>query len=279
MRGSRWSVVLVCLTLLPLFTVFIVFTACATSPLGRKQLILLPDGQMNALGAQSFDELKAKTPIEKDARTNAYVQCVAQGIVQALKEGPGSGVATSWEVVVFRDSTPNAFALPGGKIGVHTGILTAAKTPDQLAAVIGHEVGHVIARHGNERVSQGQMAALLMGVSQSALKNMKAEEKALILAGLGAGVQFGAILPFSRSHESEADLIGLDLMARAGFHPEGSVELWKNMSASPGASMPEWLSTHPSGESRIANLRSRIPSVMPSYHSAVDSRGRPSCHH
>jgi predicted Zn-dependent protease len=251
--------------------------SCATSPLGRKQLILLPDNQMNSLGSQSFQELKAKTPVERDPRINAYVQCIAQGILRAMSDG-GQVDARNWEVIVFRDATPNAFALPGGKIGVHTGILPVAKTPDQLAAVMGHEVGHVIARHGNERVSQGQVAAIVMGVSQVALKDMKQQEKALIIAGLGAGVQFGALLPFSRSHESEADLIGLDLMAKAGFNPEESVELWKNMSASAGGSPPEWMSTHPSSDTRIANLKSRIPSVMPAYQSALDARGRPTCH-
>ncbi len=251
--------------------------ACATSPLGRKQLILLPDPQMNSLGVQSFQELKSKTPIEKDARINAYVQCVSRGILKAMGEA-GVGPEDGWEIVVFRNSTPNAFALPGGKIGVHTGMLSVAKTPDQLAAVLGHEVGHVIARHGNERVSQGQVAAILMGMSQVVLRDMKQEQKTLIIAGLGAGVQFGALLPFSRSHESEADLIGLDLMAKAGFNPEESVELWKNMSASAGSAPPEWMSTHPSNETRINHLRARIPSVNPVYHSTIASRGRPECH-
>lgn len=251
--------------------------SCATSPLGRKQLILLPDNQMNSLGSQSFQELKARTPIEHDPKINAYVQCVAQGIIRAMNAN-GRGTSGSWEVIVFRDSTPNAFALPGGKIGVHTGMLSTAKSPDQLAAVLGHEVGHVIARHGNERVSQGQVAAIVMGVSQVVLKDMKQEEKTLIIAGLGAGVQYGALLPFSRSHESEADLIGLDLMAKAGFNPEESIELWKNMSASAGGTPPEWMSTHPSNSTRIANLGSRIPSVLPAYQEAVSARGRPNCH-
>jgi predicted Zn-dependent protease len=251
--------------------------ACATSPLGRRQLILLPDPQMNSLGVQSFQELKAKSPIESDARINAYVQCVSRGILGAMGEDK-PGAAGGWEVVVFRDNTPNAFALPGGKIGVHTGILPMAKNPDQLAAVLGHEVGHVIARHGNERVSQSQVAAILMGVTQVVLKDMKQDQKTLIIAGLGAGVQFGALLPFSRSHESEADLIGLDLMAKAGFNPEESVELWKNMSAAAGSSPPEWMSTHPSNQTRISNLRGRIPAVMSVYQSVIASRGRPDCH-
>jgi predicted Zn-dependent protease len=245
--------------------------ACATSPLGRKQLLLVSDGQMNSLGAQSFEEMKKKTPIERDPKINAYVQCIVNPVVAAARERM---TVDSWEVVVFQDPTANAFALPGGKIGVHTGILPVAKTPDQLAAVLGHEVGHVIARHGSERVSQGEAAAIVMGVTDLALNKMDTGRKSVLMATLGLGVQYGFILPFSRTQETEADLIGLDLMARAGFDPDQSVNLWENMiAASGGRAPPEWMSTHPAGQNRISNLRAHIPSHVADYR-AVRAQGR-----
>jgi predicted Zn-dependent protease len=249
--------------------------ACATSPLGRKQIVLLSAGKMNQMGAQSFEELKAKTPIERDPKINQYVQCVVSPILEVSK---GRAGVDRWEVVVFKDPSANAFALPGGKIGVHTGILPVAKTPAQLAAVLGHEVGHVMAQHGNERVSQGQLASILLGAANIAVKDMDASKKQLLMAGLGVGMQFGALLPFSRTQESEADLIGLELMAKAGFDPAQSVELWKNMSAaSGGRSQPEWMSTHPSSQSRIANLEAHVPARIPDYQNALNRGAVPRC--
>ena len=229
---------------------------------------------MSLMGAQSFAELKKKTPIESDPKINRYVQCIVKPITDAAR---GKVDVSEWEVVVFKDPTANAFALPGGKIGVHTGILPVAKTPSQLAAVLGHEVGHVIAQHGNERVSQGEAAAILMGVTQLALHQMKERDKKLVLAGLGVGLQFGALLPFSRSQESEADLIGLDLMAKAGFDPEQSVELWKNMMAVGGKAPPEWMSTHPASENRISNLQAHIRDHEADYQSALARGSAPQC--
>ncbi len=257
------------------FLIPLVLVACATSPLGRRQIVLLSEGKMNEMGAQSFEELKAKTPIERDPKINQYVQCVVAPIMEAAK---GRVSVQKWEVVVFKDPSANAFALPGGKIGVHTGILPVAKTQAQLAAVLGHEVGHVMAQHGNERVSQGQLASILLGAADVAVKDMREKQKKLLMTGLGVGVQFGALLPFGRTQESEADLIGLDLMAKAGFDPGESVELWKNMAAaSGGKSQPEWMSTHPSSDSRIANLRSHIPEHRADYLRVVQSGRIPRC--
>jgi len=188
--------------------------ACSSSPLGRKQLTLLPDSQLNQMGAQSFEEMKKKVPIETDTAINAYVKCVAIPITKVAVDSTG---VADWEIVVFKEGSANAFALPGGKIGVHTGILSVAKTSGQLASVLGHEVGHVIARHGNERVSQGLGVQVLSSAAGVAFKDKKYQP--LILAGLGLGAQFGYLLPHSPTHESEADLIGLHFMATAGFDP------------------------------------------------------------
>lgn len=256
-----------------LFAVSLLFLAgCATSPLGRKQLIIIGDGQMNEMGLQSFDQLKKQTPIETNPEITAYVNCIALPITKVATD---AGVS-SWEIVVFKDPSANAFALPGGKIGVHTGMLPVAKTSSQLAAVIGHEVGHVIAKHGAERVSEGLLA---QGVTTAAGIGFKDKSyQPIILAGLGLGAQFGILLPHSRTQESESDLIGVDLMARAGFDPRDSVELWRNMAvASGGKSPPQFLSTHPSNETRISELRGAIPAALPKYEAMKASGRAPNC--
>ncbi len=260
------------------FTAFLLlfFLACATSPLGRNQFIFVPEGQMNSMGAYSFEEMKSKTPKNTDPRVNQYVMCVVRPITEAAKEYVNE---ENWEIVVFQDPTANAFALPGGKIGVHTGILKVAKTDAQLAAVVGHEVGHVIARHGAERVSQGLAAQGGLTLIDALLAG-KTQDKAtrgLVLGALGVGLQFGVLLPYGRTQESEADLVGLELMAKAGFDPRQSVELWKNMGAAGGGQPPEWMSTHPSHETRISGLQAKIPEMMPKYEKAVASGRKPSC--
>lgn len=234
--------------------------------------MLLPDSQMESLGAESFSQMKKEVPISKDPVMNAYVQCVSKAIVEASKGQLGN---RSWEVVVFNSQDVNAFALPGGKIGVYTGLMKAAKSPDQLAAVLGHEVGHVIARHGNERMSAALATQGGLLVAGEALANK--ENKGLIMGALGLGAQFGVLLPHGRAQESESDEIGLDLMARAGFNPKESVELWKNMSAVAGGSPPEWLSTHPSNSSRINHLQSLMPKALAAYEAALKARPAPAC--
>jgi predicted Zn-dependent protease len=244
--------------------------ACATSPTGRKQLVLLPDSQLNSLGAQAFQEMKGQTPTESDPGLNRYVQCITQPLLAAAKT---SVPAKDWEIVVFRSDEANAFALPGGKVGVYTGLLKVAKTDGQLAAVIGHEIGHVQARHGNERMSQGVVAqfgqaALAGGLGDSKLRGP-------VLAAFGLGAQVGVLLPYGRAQESESDLIGLRLMARAGFDPRESVKLWENMrAASGGKGPPQFLSTHPSGDTRIRDLQVHMAEAMRAYEA---TSARPSC--
>ncbi len=249
-------------------------TACSTSPMGRRQLMLIPDSQLNAMGATAFSQMKSERPTNNSSSINQYVRCVAVPITEAAK---GQLDVDNWEIVVFQDDTANAFALPGGKIGVHTGILKVAKTPDQLAAVLGHEVGHVMAKHGNERVSQGIAAQGGLSIIESFIKgNASQSSTQLIMAGLGAGTQVG-MLKFSREHESESDIIGLDLMSRAGFDPAESVKLWENMSAAGGGAPPEWLSTHPSHETRINELRSNMPGAVAKYNQAKSQGQNPRC--
>lgn len=230
---------------------------CATSPLGRRQIMLHSGHEMTRMGIQSFEMIKRESPRSTDRAMIAYVECVAHAIIGAMD----SERIDEWEVVVFEDDSANAFALPGRKIGVHSGLLAVATDQDQLATVLGHEVGHVIAGHSNERVSQAQLAqAGMILASVAAQASDMSPEQMQLFGLLGVGVQVGVLLPFSRVHESEADLIGLDLMARAGFEPAASVTLWQNMSRGGGAP-PELLSTHPSHQTRIRDLRERIPSA------------------
>jgi predicted Zn-dependent protease len=254
-----------------ILVVIVLLTACATSPLGHHQLQLIPDSQMAEMGATAFQQIEEKTPVSADAETNQYVSCVANAITSEL-----SG-KRKWDVKVFQDDkTVNAFALPGGKIGVYTGLLNVAKTPDQLAAVLGHEVSHVIAEHGNARMS----AALATQAGLTAAEIYAASsgnDQAQILGLLGLGAQVGILLPYSRSQESEADLLGLDLMARAGFDPRQAVALWHNMAQAGGEQPPEFLSTHPSHENRIEDLKKRMASDLKRYRQARAQGNTPSC--
>ncbi|MGR5297833.1 M48 family metallopeptidase [Vibrio mediterranei] len=241
--------------------------ACSSSPTGRNQLILFSDAQMSQLGTQSFEQMKKEQKVSKDKEVNAYVQCVAKTITDHVPPQPEF---SEWEVVVFDSDQVNAFALPGGKIGVYTGLLNVAVTPDQLATVIGHEVAHVLADHSNERLSQSQLANTGLQITNAALGGSQYRD--VTMAALGVGVQYGVILPYGRTQESEADIVGLELMAESGFDPNQSVELWKNMAkASGGSQPPELLSTHPSHDTRISDLRAKA-ATLPNYDTI-----KPSC--
>lgn len=256
------------------FVFLFLITSCATSPLGRKQLVGMPQSQMNAMGASSFEELKKQTPIEKSVSINAYVNCITKPLTDAAK---GQLQVDNWEVVVFKSDQVNAFALPGGKIGVYTGMLPVLKTDAQLAAVIGHEVGHVIAQHGNERVTQSIATQGGLVIADFLSGKMDPSKKQLLMGGLGLGFQYGVLLPYGRTQENEADIIGIKLMSQAGFDPRQAVEVWKNMSAISKGAPPEFMSTHPSNESRIQNIQSKLAETMPVYLAAQSAGKKPHC--
>jgi predicted Zn-dependent protease len=227
---------------------------------------------MDKMGATAYAQMKDEIPQSNDAAAIRLVTCVANAVTAEVRM---PNAPRSWEVTVFEDDSANAFALPGGKIGVHTGLFKVAKNQAQLATVLGHEVAHVLAQHSNERAStqlatSGALAAL------ETLSGPASPAKSRTIAVLGAGAQVGVILPFSRSQESEADVLGLDLMARAGFDPREGAALWENM-AKLGSSGPEILSTHPSSSSRIAALKERAKIAMPLYEQARAAGKRPSC--
>ena len=251
-----------------------ILTACTTSPTGRSQVKLFSAERLNSMGTQTFASLKSEQKVSNQRVENQYVQCIADALIPFIPAGTFDG---DWEVVVFDDEQVNAFALPGGKIGIYTGILQVATTPDQLAAIMGHEIGHVIAEHGNERMSIAILSNLGLQITNVGLQSAGVTDsnQALMMAGAGLLAQFGVNLPFSRAHESESDLIGLQLMAKAGFDPNAAPLLWQNMAAAAaGKAPPEWQSTHPSHATRIADLTAAIPSVMADYLAVTN---KPNC--
>jgi len=255
-------------------TTVLMLGSCAESPTGRPQLMLFDNTQVSKMGIQTFEELKTKTPISKDKKTNQYVQCVAQAV---LKVTPQKYQTNPWEIVVFESDQVNAFALPGGKIGVYTGLLLVAENQHQLAAVIGHEIAHVMAGHSNERLSSNQFVQTTLGVADAALNVMNTKYKAEISSMFGVGAQYGVVLPFSRIHETEADVIGLDLMAKAGFEPEQSVALWQNMAKQGSGGTPQILSSHPVPENRIKKLQKDMPSALAAYQARQAQGALPRC--
>ncbi|WP_205729247.1 M48 family metallopeptidase [Ferrimonas aestuarii] len=251
----------------------LLLTSCAThqSPTGRNQMLLFSGSDMAKMGDQSFEQMKQQQPISEDKTTNQYVQCVADGIITALGQQP-----SDWEVVVFDSEQVNAFALPGNNIGVYTGLLNVAQNQDQLAAVMGHEVAHVLANHSNERVSRSQLSNAGLELASVLLSGNA--NAGLYQQAAGAFIQYGVLMPYGRIQESEADVVGADLMARAGFDPNQAVALWYNMAeASGGSAPPELLSTHPSHSTRISDLKNLQPKVQPLYKQAVQQGKRRSC--
>ncbi len=254
---------------LALFCLIINVAGCATNPYtNRSQFLLIPESQEIHMGNQAYAQTlnDPEVVISNNPEEVEPVQRVAERIIAAAKQSKYAERAKSfqWEVTVIKDDkTKNAWALPGGKIGFYTGIFPEAKNENGLAAIMGHEVVHALARHGAERISQHSVANVGMQIAAAAL-DMKPITQALAMQALGVGV----LLPFGRSHESEADYIGLLLAAEAGYDPREAVLLWERMAESSKNSPPEFLSTHPAHETRIDNLRKWMPEAMARYERA-----------
>jgi predicted Zn-dependent protease len=233
--------------------------SCVTTPVtNRQQVNFIPDSQMNAMGAQAFTEILAKEKISTNQKLTDIVVKIGKRIAKA------SGQDYAWEFkLIDAPKMVNAFCLPGGKVAVYTGIIPVAKTEAGLAAIIGHEVAHAVLRHGAERASQGMM--LQLGVAAAGLTFDDPRYRGLIAAALGVGLQFGVMLPFSRKHESEADFVGIEYMAKAGYDPVESVDLWKRMAKAGGGKVPEILSTHPDPERRAEELKLEVRKVEKYY--------------
>lgn len=234
---------------------------CYTVPETGRQALILPIFDDVQMGTQAFAEIRAQEKVSTDKAANDRVRRVGQRIAQAVGDRMPNA---QWEFVVFDSpDTVNAFALPGGKVGVYTGLLNLAATDDELAFVMGHEIAHVSSRHGAQRMTGTALAAA--GAIATELLTRNSEHRDLIMAAYGIGAA-GGTLAYSRSHESEADYIGLRFSAYAGYDPRASVAFWKKMAAkSGGGKLPELLSTHPSDDRRIANLEAQILEVLPIY--------------
>lgn len=250
---------------------------CASTPGGRSQLLLVSDSQMNQMGVAAFDQMKANDKLSVVPAKSAYAQCIVDALVAEL---PDEWRRLKWEAQAFAIAEPNAFALPGGKVGINTGLLRIATTQDQLAAVLAHEVAHVTYRHAGERVSQQQLAQTGLALANAyAGRNASPQQVNMLMAALGAGVQVGVLLPFSRAHESEADLAGQALMARAGFDPAAAVSLWQGMQQASGSKgrPPQILSTHPDPGQRIDALSANVARLAPVVQQARAAGKRPAC--
>jgi predicted Zn-dependent protease len=234
----------------------------------------ISDAEMEAESAKQFAEMKANMPLITDRETIEYIACVANAVVLALEPDYRD---MPWEMAIFEVDAVNAFAMPGGKIGVMEGILKAAQNQHQLAAVIGHEIAHVTAEHSTERASRFKVSGVGIQVAAVLLGGGNRGATYTAYEALNQGAAFGIMLPFTRGQESEADIIGLEYMARAGFDPRQAVPLWQNMMDEAGSEPAEFMSTHPSSEKRIDNLISEWGNALPLYNEALEAGRDPNC--
>jgi len=240
---------------------------CATAPItGRQQFILIPQSQEIALGLKSYQEILSQSKLSEDKETVDMVNRVGWRIARVTSRDYAIAKDYAWEFNVIDDEkTPNAFALPGGKIAVYTGILKYTQNEAGLATVMAHEVGHALARHGAERMSHYLLAQLGQVALNVAMHDQSPEVLAAVNVGYGVGTTVGVLLPFSRVEESEADHIGLILMAKAGYNPREAVLFWERMAKAGGKKPPVFLSTHPADEKRIAQIKAWLPEALTYY--------------
>ena len=248
-------------------TQFLIAILAVMSFVAGCSLPMISEREVAIEADQQFDSMRTQNEISTDWETRSYIVCVAQKIIDQLDEPYAS---MEWDIEIFENEAVNAFAMPGGKIGVFTGILQVAENQDQLGAVLGHEVAHVTERHSVERANREittQMGTTAVGAifggSYGDLAQM--------------GAKLGLSLPYGRAQESEADVVGLAYKADAGFDPRASVKLWKNMAANSQGGPPEFLSTHPASDTRIDDLISELPEALAKYNSAKAAGKNPRC--
>lgn len=235
----------------------VALAGCAyNADLGRNQLMLVSDEQLAAMASSVWRDTLRSEPVSRDRATNAKIDRIGAKIVDAA----GAGNRGSWDFAVIEDDSVNAFAMPGGKVAFYRGILDLMDSEDEIATVMGHEVGHVVARHSAERYSQRIAAGVGMTAVMVALEAGDVNFRNQIAGILGAGVTFGLILPYSRQHEYEADRLGVDYMYRANYRPQEALRFWEKMSRE-GPNVAEFMSTHPSDANRIRALQAQVSSL------------------
>lgn len=250
-----------------------ILAGCSTVPFtGRSQAILISDAELTTMAVQNYADLKKETPVVENTPDSVTVKRVGAKLAVAVESFAKQYKMTDelklmqWEFSLFKDDkTINAFCLPGGKVAFYTGIMPVANKEEYVAVVMGHEIAHAIARHGNERMSQQLMIQFGSSVLSSVLKEKPEQTKNIFMSVYGIGSAVAVQLPYSREHETEADHIGLILMARAGYNPNAAVPFWQRMKDMGGSTPPEILSTHPAPDTRIDNIRKFIPEAMPYY--------------
>jgi predicted Zn-dependent protease len=222
--------------------------------------------QESALGLQTYQQVLAQSQAISSGPELDMVKRVASRLAAATGKTGGD---FDWKVSLIRDAKQNAFCLPGGKIVVYTGIIPVAQTEPGLATVVGHEMAHATSRHGAQRVLQQNLTQTAMTGIAVSLSDMDYDKQRAVMGALGAGAKFGVLMPFGRKHESEADEIGLTYMARAGYDPRESIRFWERMEKTGGAQPPEFLSTHPSHGTRIAQLEALMPKAIEEFNRAT----------
>jgi predicted Zn-dependent protease len=256
-----------------LFSFAFFFIDCSSVPItGRKQLNLIPTSQMLSMSFQQYDQFLKENKLSSNAEQTATVKNVGRRIASAVEQFFRDNNMASeiknykWEFNLVESQEVNAWCMPGGKVVFYTGILPITQNEAGIAVVMGHEIAHAVAEHGNERMSQSLLTQLGGIALSEAIKEKPAQTQQLWMAAYGLGATVGVLLPFSRTQESEADRLGLIFMSMAGYDPHEAVSFWKRMAAKKGGSSPpEFLSTHPADETRIKNLQKEIPEAMGYY--------------
>ncbi|MCQ2579698.1 MAG: M48 family metallopeptidase [Treponemataceae bacterium] len=253
------------------FLLMVPFFCCAFSKVestGKNALILMSLEEEQQLGAESYNEILKESTISKNATYNKRLETVAKRLIEAV--GTDAPEGTEWEYNVIEDDQVNAFAVPGGKIAVYSGLMAIA-SDDELAYVVGHELGHVTARHGAQRMSQETVISLVGSLVQGSLKSDRSQ--AIFSIAYGLGSEYGLVLPYSRKNEYEADDLGSLYAARAGYNPDGGLSMLKKLKELGGSSsVPEWLSTHPLDDNRIQKLQQLYERNVAEYKKAAEAQ-------
>ena len=256
----------------------LLLSSCSSVPItGRKQLSLISDAEVLSTSLTQYKDYMAQATVSGNKVQSEMVTRVGKALAMATEtylknNGMESDIQNyAWEFSLVANTEVNAFCMPGGKIVVYEGLMKMVSSEDELAVVIGHEVAHAVAKHSNERMSQQILAQYGSNVLNSALANKSAAVQSVAGQVFGLGAQYGVMLPFSRKQENEADYMGMVLMSMAGYNPDMALTFWQKMSAGGGASVPELLSTHPSDETRINNIKKNLPKIKQTYYKKSSS--------